>query len=71
MNVKSKLKSRANKLVPGLKNHFEDEKDEKMVDTKTHNFKTELFNVFLVGLCFCLLFGGFNTMSPLTVSNLL
>ena len=32
-------------------------------EAESHNFKTELYNIFLIGLCFCLLMGGYNTLS--------
>ena len=38
-------------------------------DLSEHNTKTELFNVFLLGLCFCLVMGGFNTMGQTQVSK--
>ena len=36
-------------------------------DKFTHNMKTELFNIFLLGLCFCLVMGGYNTMGQTQV----
>ena len=67
MNVKNKLKSRAVRFI-----HRKDDsndQDEVLVtdEEKAHNLKTELFNIFQIGFCFFLLFGGFNTMSQLLV----
>ena len=69
MSVTSGLKSRTLRF---LSNTFVERDEEAAVDDdqiKTHNFKTELFNIFQVGLCFCLLFGGYNTLASLTVTN--
>ena len=70
MNVKNKLKSRAAAVVARYQDDSEENRNEDndIID-KTHNFKTELFNIFTIGVCFCLLFGGFNTMSQLTVGR--
>ena len=38
-------------------------------DLSEHNTKTDLFNDFLLGLCFCLVMGGFNTMGQTQVSS--
>ena len=39
-------------------------------EPESHNFKTELYNIFLIGLCFCLLMGGYNTLSQNLVMEL-
>ena len=39
-------------------------------EPESHNFKTELYNIFLIGLCFCLLMGGYNTLSQNLVMSL-
>ena len=39
-------------------------------ESESHNFKTELYNIFLIGLCFCLLMGGYNTLSQNLVIEL-
>ena len=39
-------------------------------DNESHNFKTELYNIFLIGLSFCLLMGGYNTLSQNLVLEL-
>ena len=33
------------------------------------NEKTKMLNIFLLGLCFCLVFTGFNTMGQTQVGN--
>ena len=76
MNVKSKLKARTVRFVGDVEARAEDG-NTAAVSAGTgrdggteHNLKTELFNVFLIGLCFCLLFGGYNTLAQLTVNCL-
>ena len=76
MNVKSKLKARTVRFVGDVEARAEDGSTA-AVSARTgrdggteHNLKTELFNVFLIGLCFCLLFGGYNTLAQLTVNCL-
>ena len=61
MNVRKLLKYRSG-TAPELQ-HVE--------HCDSHNFKTELYNIFLVGLCFCLLMGGYNTLSQNLVSQYL
>ena len=65
MNVKNKLKSRASRLF----SESDEEKESRDQDeeAKAHNLKTELFNIFQIGFCFCLLFGGYNTLAQLAV----
>ena len=77
MNVKSKLKARTVRFVGDVEARAEDGSNTTAGSAGTgrdggteHNLKTELFNVFLIGLCFCLLFGGYNTLAQLTVNCL-
>ena len=73
MNVKSKLKARTVRFVGDVEARAEDGSSTAgsarpgRDGGSEHNLKTELFNVFLIGLCFCLLFGGYNTLAQLTV----
>ena len=72
MNVKSKLKARTVRFVGVDKSRNPDnvtvrvQKDPD-VDSEEYNFKTELFNIFLVSVAFFLLFSGYNTLSQLSV----
>merc|ERR1719154_223335 len=43
-------------------NHKMDSKDDAKDMLSSSNSKTKMFNVLLLGLCFCLVFTGFNTM---------
>ena len=77
MNVKSKLKARTVRFVGDAEARTEDGSSTTAGSARPgrdggseHNLKTELFNVFLIGLCFCLLFGGYNTLAQLTVNCL-
>ena len=77
MNVKSKLKARTVRFVGDVEARAEDGSSNTAGSARPgrdggseHNLKTELFNVFLIGLCFCLLFGGYNTLAQLTVNCL-
>ena len=73
MNVKSKLKARTVRFVGADKSGSSDNVSVSPVpnvvdvDIKDHNFKTELFNIFLVSVSFFLLFSGYNTLSQLSV----
>ena len=72
MNVKSKLKARTVRFVGVDKSRNPDNVDLSVqndieFDSKDHNFKTELFNIFLVSVAFFLLFSGYNTLSQLSV----
>ena len=74
MNVKSKLKARTVRFVGADKSGSSDNVSVPVpvqnvvdVDIKDHNFKTELFNIFLVSVSFFLLFSGYNTLSQLSV----
>ena len=72
MNVKSKLKARTVRFVGVDKSGSPDNVSVRVqndvdVDIKDHNFKTELFNIFLVSVSFFLLFSGYNTLSQLSV----
>ena len=64
MNVKKLLKYRTTTTPTTtlsedpIENEFDNEGE-----SESHNFKTELYNIFLIGLCFCLLMGGYNTLS--------
>ena len=71
MNVKSKLKARTVRFDKSgstdngnVSVRVQNDVD---VDIKDHNFKTELFNIFLVSVSFFLLFSGYNTLSQLSV----
>ena len=67
MNVKNKLKSRAVRFIQRKDDSNDQDEVPVSDEEKTHNLKTELFNIFQIALCFFLLFGGFNTMSQLLV----
>ena len=71
MNVKKLLKYRT---TTNTKTLSEDPNLTVDVDNEeepeSHNFKTELYNIFLIGLCFCLLMGGYNTLSQNLVLEL-
>ena len=70
MNVKSKLKARTVRFV-GVEPDQATLRVQNDIDDnfKDHNFKTELFNIFLVSVSFFLLFSGYNTLSQLSVSE--
>ena len=72
MNVKSKLKARTVRFVGVDKSRNSDNVTVRVqkdidVDSEEYNFKTELFNIFLVSVAFFLLFSGYNTLSQLSV----
>ena len=72
MNVKSKLKARTVRFVGVDKSRNPDNVTVRVqkdidVDNEEYNFKTELFNIFLVSVAFFLLFSGYNTLSQLSV----
>ena len=72
MNVKSKLKARTVRFVGVDKSRNPDNVTVRVqkdidVDSEEYNFKTELFNIFLVSVAFFLLFSGYNTLSQLSV----
>ena len=72
MNVKSKLKARTVRFVGVDKSTNPDNVTVRVqkdidVDSEQYNFKTELFNIFLVSVAFFLLFSGYNTLSQLSV----
>ena len=72
MNVKSKLKARTVRFVGVDKSRNPDNVTVRVqkdidVDSQEYNFKTELFNIFLVSVAFFLLFSGYNTLSQLSV----
>ena len=61
MNVKKLLKYRSgvSTVTSERANCGVDDEEE----SKRHNFKTELYNIFLIGICFCLLMAAYNTLS--------
>ena len=72
MNVKSKLKARTVRFVGVDTSRNPDNVTVRVqkdidVDNEEYNFKTELFNIFLVSVAFFLLFSGYNTLSQLSV----
>ena len=72
MNVKSKLKARTVRFVGVDKSRNPDNVTVRVqkdidIDSQEYNFKTELFNIFLVSVAFFLLFSGYNTLSQLSV----
>lgn len=75
MNVKKLLKYRTTTTANATRTALSEDPDVTVVDdeeeSESHNFKTELYNIFLIGLCFCLLMGGYNTLSQNLVIGLL
>ena len=75
MNVKKLLKYRTTTTATATRTALSEDPDVTVVDdeeeSESHNFKTELYNIFLIGLCFCLLMGGYNTLSQNLVIGLL
>ena len=73
MNVKSKLKARTVRFVGVDKSRNTSDAsvrvqtDSEDDEIKDYNFKTELYNIFLVSVSFFLLFSGYNTLSQLSV----
>ena len=73
MNVKSKLKARTVRFVGVDKSRNTSDAsvrvqtDSEDDEIKDYNFKTELYNIFLVSVSFFLLFSGYNTLTQLSV----